>query len=838
MLENDFKLIYYKDTSNPLVSLQLYIRCGAGFEDRDSSGFSHLTEHLIFKSTKKYPNNNIIEKVTYLGGSINAYTEFDSICIFITLPSKFMEEGLEILAELAYHSNFKKSDFKYEKKVVLEEFTQHETDHIDYFLNQIPLKYFEQSSYKKSIIGNTDNIKKADLKDLKKYYRNWFRPNNSFLVATGDFKIKNLKELTKKYFSNWEKKKDLKNYREDTLYPHKFDYTYCKDRKNLKGYFLAFVLPDLEESNKDFLKMNIINHIMGIGKNSRLFDRLVLKEKTASFVRLQSIGGLKKGINIYLVGPKNESKPNEIVSAFIDEFDKLIRMGITNKELEIRKKELTHSFKNTFEFVEGLAFNIGNDELHQDYHAFETFLDDVIKLRVKDINQALRDYIKLEHLQIFQLNGKELNKNKIQDEIKKSKQRRKKFKNKRILKHTFNNGLQLFFKKNTKKPLVGISLAIKASQLNERLGNRGINHLTATSMGLGNEDMNYKQLLDFYKTSGTSASQSIGVDFTSLNSKTFTDTFVEALEVFIKNITKCSFPPKMINLHKESIVSLLKRQKDFPQYQAEEMWKILYFGKKSNMLQKYGNNISAIKKISRKRIKNWVKNYYTPDNMCLTLVGNFDFDTAFTIIENELGNRNEKFKGLPQNLITEKNKLTHKTTKKGIDQAHIYLGGKAPRNTQVEDKLAFFILSEIIGGQLNSRLYKELREERGWAYMVGFDNHPYLNFGYFTVNAIVNKKFKDQSIELIKEILLSIAEKGVTETELEIAKNSIIGQIISEKESVLFQAMHIARLELTDLKYDYSLKREKIINNLELNKINQVAKKYFCENNFFIHVLE
>ena len=103
-LDNGFKIIYAKDDSNPIISLQLFIRMGSNQESKEESGFSHLTEHLVFKSTENYPENGVMEKASYLGANINAYTEYDSTCHYLTLASKYTDQGIELLAELARKS--------------------------------------------------------------------------------------------------------------------------------------------------------------------------------------------------------------------------------------------------------------------------------------------------------------------------------------------------------------------------------------------------------------------------------------------------------------------------------------------------------------------------------------------------------------------------------------------------------------------------------------------------------------------------------------------------------------------------------------------------------------
>ena len=115
-LENGFKIIFSSDNSNPLVCLQLYVRMGSAWEKKEEAGYSHFTEHLVFKSTQKFPQNSIMERVTFLGGSINAYTEYDTTCFYITLPSSFTKESIDILSELAIHANFSKEEFTFEKK--------------------------------------------------------------------------------------------------------------------------------------------------------------------------------------------------------------------------------------------------------------------------------------------------------------------------------------------------------------------------------------------------------------------------------------------------------------------------------------------------------------------------------------------------------------------------------------------------------------------------------------------------------------------------------------------------------------------------------------------------
>ena len=170
-LANGLKLIVTKDKSNPIVSLQLYVKVGSVYESAEESGFSHLMEHLVFKSTTNFPNNGVMERASFLGANINAYTEYDSTCHYLTLPAKYLEDGLELLAELAGNANFSDADFETEKKVVIEELKQYANDPEEDFIEKIPLYYYEESPYHNPIIGHLDNLERSTPELLRAFYK-------------------------------------------------------------------------------------------------------------------------------------------------------------------------------------------------------------------------------------------------------------------------------------------------------------------------------------------------------------------------------------------------------------------------------------------------------------------------------------------------------------------------------------------------------------------------------------------------------------------------------------------------------------------------------------------
>ena len=140
---------------------------GSAYETDEEAGYSHLMEHLVFKSTEKYPNNTLMDAAASLGTTLNAYTEYESTCYYLNVPSEYLKAGIELLYEIAFKANFSDREFRTEKKVVIEELKQYQNDPEDTFIENIPRLVLKDSPYNKLIIGNLSSLKKATAGDLR-----------------------------------------------------------------------------------------------------------------------------------------------------------------------------------------------------------------------------------------------------------------------------------------------------------------------------------------------------------------------------------------------------------------------------------------------------------------------------------------------------------------------------------------------------------------------------------------------------------------------------------------------------------------------------------------------
>ena len=128
LLPNGLRYVVIEDHASPVVSLQIWVRCGGVNEAGPTSGVSHFLEHMIFKGTDKVSANEISKIVESNGGSINAATGGETTHYYIDMPSDKWETAFDILSESVLRPAFPPVEFEKERKVILEEIKRRNDD--------------------------------------------------------------------------------------------------------------------------------------------------------------------------------------------------------------------------------------------------------------------------------------------------------------------------------------------------------------------------------------------------------------------------------------------------------------------------------------------------------------------------------------------------------------------------------------------------------------------------------------------------------------------------------------------------------------------------------------
>ena len=201
-LANGMRVLSAVDHSSPTVAIQVWYHVGSKDDPQKRSGFAHLFEHIMFKSTKNMKSEMMDRLTEDVGGFNNAFTADDVTVYYEVVPSNYLETLLWAEADRLSGLNVDDANFKSERDVVKEEFRLRVLappyGRLFYLIEQ---KSFAEHPYKRPGIGSIEDLDAASLEDVKQFHSTYYRPDNATLVVVGDFDQKQFDTWVDKYFA-------------------------------------------------------------------------------------------------------------------------------------------------------------------------------------------------------------------------------------------------------------------------------------------------------------------------------------------------------------------------------------------------------------------------------------------------------------------------------------------------------------------------------------------------------------------------------------------------------------------------------------------------------------
>ncbi len=366
-LENGLKVFVHQDKTTPTAVLNILYNVGSRDEDEHKTGFAHLFEHLMFGGSKNITSFD--EPLQKVGGENNAFTSPDLTNYYITLPSANLETAFWLESDRMLSLSFDPKVLEVQRNVVIEEFKQRYLNqpYGDVWLKLKPVIY-EKHSYRWPTIGKEiSHIEEATMEDVKSFFYKYYIPNNAILVVGGNVETADVKLLAEKWFgpipSGTPYKRNLIQEPEQ------------KEQRRLEisasvpldGLFIVYHMPD--KQSKDYIVCDLLSDIIGRGKSSRLYDKLVNEKKIFSSINSHLSGSNEPGL-IIIEGKLNQDvKLEDAEAEVLSLIEEIKKMTVSDNEL-IKVKNQAES---TLQFGEvellercmALAFaaNLGDPEL-------------------------------------------------------------------------------------------------------------------------------------------------------------------------------------------------------------------------------------------------------------------------------------------------------------------------------------------------------------------------------------------------------------------------------------------------------------------------------------------
>lgn len=852
-LENSLSLISHQDSANPIVCLQLYIKTGSVRESPQRYGYAHFLEHLVFKSTPKYPLNMVSTVATAMGMVLNAYTDFDATCYYIMLPKERLTEAMDILAEMAMYADFSDTDVNTEKDIIIEEIHQYESDPEMSFIEYIQTSYFPKSPLSHPVLGSEHTVRQATRQSLHQFYRKHYRPSNAVLVASGDFDPFYLQSVFATAFSGWQDKA-LNLTSQTSRYPVAYSY---RKRKRPGPELLAIALPELNEQHPESEAMHIAIRHLAIGKSSLLHKELVEERKLCSFVRVSSISGLISGISVILMAPTQARHKHRIIDTFFKHWSQIMNHGVPDEAIKLVKKDIIHSWLYSFDGVEHKANLIAAEIFNQDLGRIQSYGSLVESITNPRIIQAVRDFwpvsslalyhqglldYKPDHLDLLAMRAiNSLAPIQLSAELPSDTQLG--IAQKLILhgsdqpdyyRYTLSSGMQLVYNYLPKRPICGFALSTPLSQLNEQLP--GQNYFSSALMLYGTQQHSHAQLMQISRQKGFNIRVQHHLDSTIFRGKCHFQDLPEVLGLVQEILTQPIFAKSYLQMLKSAALDGIRREQDYPASYAYNRWFAQLFGKQNRLLHATGNK-AEIKALTLEDCQTWHQGWHLGRDFSLCIVGSFDPEWVHELSEQLFGGSTTNAAALPHQPIYSRSEASQVRQYRHKEQSIIHIGGYACPASRRSDNSAFHILAQALGGDLSSRMYAILREKYGFAYQTGFDFSSIEHLGFWYAYAFCDPEDYRDCLRVSKEIINDVALQGISPEELESAKNYLISINRFDAESVGFRATVIANLISLGYDLDFYLNRESRIAATSLEQIRDLAQEWLSPPNQFIHVI-
>mgnify|MGYP001424113242 FL=1 len=398
-LKNGLNVILHEDHSLPLISVNIWYHVGSSSEKSGRTGFAHLFEHILFEKSTNVPEGKFIQWIESRGGRFNGSTTQDRTNYFEDIPSNSLELALFLESDrMGFMLDVVTPELVDGQREVVKNERRQRYENQPYGRLRLALPsllYDKNHPYSWPVIGSMDDLNAASDNDFINFYNDFYAPSNASMVIAGDFNTKETIKLIEHWFSDVPagKKAPKISHQKPSLSLDKR--VYFEDKVNLPLIHISWLTPPFFDEGD--AELDILANILGGGKNSRLYKRLVYEEQIVQNISVyQSSQKLSSTFNIQAFIKPGVSL-DEVEVKIYEEINKLFNENPSEREVQ--------RGINQFEayFIRSMEMNTGSsgkaDALNRYYfytgepNYFNQDLNRYLQIKPEDISFVAKKYL-------------------------------------------------------------------------------------------------------------------------------------------------------------------------------------------------------------------------------------------------------------------------------------------------------------------------------------------------------------------------------------------------------------------------------------------------------------
>ena len=361
-------------------------------------------------------------------------------------------------------------------------------------------------------------------------------------------------------------------------------------------------------------------------------------------------------------------------------------------------------------------------------------------------------------------------------------------------KTVLDNGIRVITESLPHSRVVAVGVWIDVGSRDEHDLNSGSAHFVEHMLFKGTSNLSAQQISREFDVLGGAANAFTSRENTCLHATVLDSNLPKVVDLFTDLLSNSLFADDEIERERQVILQEINMVEDVPDDHIHDLFAALLWGK-----HPLGKTILGVQEIvaamDSKKLQDYVSRYYVADRIVIAAAGNVDHDNFVSLWQEAFATFGNKKNGVQKRSKPAVLPANRKIYSKPLEQVHMLLGTYGLCMVD-EARFAYMLLNVLLGGNMSSRLFQEVREKRGLAYSIYSYIASYSDCGYLAIYMGVDRDSVNESITLIDREINKLQDKLVPETELSNAKDFVKSGLFLSMENMEVIMTRIARNEM------------------------------------------
>lgn len=855
-LKNGLEVILSEDHRLPLVAVDLWYHVGPANERAGRTGFAHLFEHMMFEGSQHVGPKEHFHYLEAAGASdINGTTDFDRTNYFETLPSNQLQLALWLESDrMGYLLGKLDGERLRNQRDVVRNERRQSVENTPYGLVEEELYHQlfpKDHPYYADVIGSHHDIEAAQIDEVREFFRQYYTPNNASLTITGDINPEQAKAWVEKYFGSIPSGPPVPKVTAVTPAITAERRAKVTDQVELPRVYMGWIMPAAYQPGD--AESDLLAQILGGGKSSRLYKKLVYEKQMAQDVQVEN-QSLRLGSVFELQATaKPGVKPEDLEKTINDELAELRNQGPTQAELDRARNLIETRIVLGLERLGGFGGRADLLNRYNQYVQDPGYLPKDLarydRASTADVKRVAEERLRTSaRVVVYGVPG-----DRRIDDPPQSKEESQAPKQTQLtssmpeepwrasppaagppsklslpVANSFQlaNGLTVLFVESHQLPIVSAHLVTLSGSDRNPVDMPGLASFTTAMLPEGTERRSSVQVADDAAQIGASIRFQTISDDSVVAIRTLKPNAMAALDLLSDVTLHPKFDPAEIDrVRKRRETDILEIRDDPFQVAMGVLLKTVY-GPGHPYGYREEGTIDANRKIQRADLLKMYQQGYAPGSAALVLTGDVTGEEAHQLAEKYFGNWSASAsRREPPPVDSKPSRGVYIVDRPGAPQTLVLIGNLGVSRS-TPDYAALEVMNNLLGGLFSSRINNNLREDHGYTYG-GFSFFAYRRgTGLFAVGGGIRTDVTAPAVHEVFNELERIRATAPTADELKLAKGAFSQSLAGLFESSSQTANTVGELFTYDFPLDYYEKLPAKIDAVTADEVQRVANKY------------